>query len=1034
MRAFAAAVTLAIAVTGGQALAQQQTRKSSVSQLQAEIARDPNNPKLHIALGLAYWDRNDYPRALEAFQHAVKVGPRVAEAHNWLGVALSEKADLPGAISEFKQAVELDPKYGRAYTNLGAALAKSGDFTGAVTVFRKALALEPDSLAAHLNLGRALRETGDLDGALEHLKVVAAADATTATVHYEIGQVLRQNGDLAGAVASFERALELDPELREGYYGLGLALKAQSAALQKTRPTLPPSPANDLYSNARAAMERGDLGAAHEQLVEALRVDDRNADAHNLLGFILGQQGNLPEALAHLERATALQPFSADAHYNLGVALWYNAAKDRALTELKQSVVLDPACGACYAFLGTVLREGGNLPMSRASLQRAIAVLAPTAAVYVDLGITYLRADALDRALGQFEAGLNLPPSLPAPDWDAAIDGLRRAIAAHPDQAEAHNVLGLMLGRKGADSAEVAAEVREAIRLRPDYAEAQNNLGLVLLQAGDDAGAIAAFREAVRISPEYADAHDNLGAALTPTDAAEAVRELETAVRLAPASVKALYNLAMAYGVSPAPGPERQIEYLRKVIELEPAFARARLGLGKALLQDGKPADAVEQLQEATKLEPDNGESHYQLGLALARAGRRDEATPELQKGRDLIAASDRSQNASLDLTEGRAALAKGDLPLAEAKFQRAIRLGPASAEAQALLGTVLERQGNSRGALTAYRKALELNPSEPAAQQGLDRLTKISISVEDDSQIGSFEEAIRQGKFQDVEPLLAQYVTDRPTSSWGWYALGYSQFAQQKIGDSIRSLAKSLELDITNAEAHKILGRSLMIIGRFDAAEVEFQQGLRYKPDSAELHYNLGKLHSIQDNWEPARKQFEAALEIDPSYVEALDALGLALEALGHDQEAVAAYQKAVELNTARHGTFASAPVNLSAYYNRTGDPDRALAFAQQALALDPQSDRALFQKARADERQGRLADAVDALNRAIAINSRASSYYYVLAGVYRRMGWMDESKQALETFKRLDHESAELDKRRRGQGAAGTTAAPSGQQREQP
>jgi cytochrome c-type biogenesis protein CcmH/NrfG len=56
---------------------------------------------------------------------------------------------------------------------------------------------------------------------------------------------------------------------------------------------------------------------------------------------------------------------------------------------------------------------------------------------------------------------------------------------------------------------------------------------------------------------------------------------------------------------------------------------------------------------------------------------------------------------------------------------------------------------------------------------------------------------------------LLAQYVEDRPTSSWGWYALGYSQFAQQKIGDSIRSLAKSLELDVTNAEAHKILGRA---------------------------------------------------------------------------------------------------------------------------------------------------------------------------------------------------------------------------------
>ena len=102
--------------------------------------------------------------------------------------------------------------------------------------------------------------------------------------------------------------------------------------------------------------------------------------------------------------------------------------------------------------------------------------------------------------------------------------------------------------------------------------------------------------------------------------------------------------------------------------------------------------------------------------------------------------------------------------------------------------------------------------------------------------------------------------MTQQPGSSWGWYTLGYSQFAQQKIGASIKALAKSLELDLSNAEAHKILGRNMMIIGRFDAAQIEFEQGIRYKPDSAELHYNLGKLFSIQDNWEPARKAFEAA------------------------------------------------------------------------------------------------------------------------------------------------------------------------------
>ena len=108
-------------------------------------------------------------------------------------------------------------------------------------------------------------------------------------------------------------------------------------------------------------------------------------------------------------------------------------------------------------------------------------------------------------------------------------------------------------------------------------------------------------------------------------------------------------------------------------------------------------------------------------------------------------------------------------------------------------------------------------------------------------------------------------------------------------------------------------------------------------------MHYNLGKLFSVQDNWEPARKALEAAVRLDPKYLEALDALGFALEALGDDAGAVARYEQAIALNQERQGRFASAHVSLSAYYNRTGDPDKALEYARQALELDPKSDARL-------------------------------------------------------------------------------------------
>ena len=175
-------------------------------------------------------------------------------------------------------------------------------------------------------------------------------------------------------IAAFEKALEINPELREGYYGLGQALKQQSASARRPS-TSPVSPADDRYRRAQEAVGRGELKVARAHLTDALGVDDNNAEAHNLLGFVLGQLGNPSSALVHLERAIVLRPESAEAHYNLGAALWFSGSKDRALSELREGVRLDPAAGAGHAFLGTALRDTGDLAAARVSLQRAIALL-----------------------------------------------------------------------------------------------------------------------------------------------------------------------------------------------------------------------------------------------------------------------------------------------------------------------------------------------------------------------------------------------------------------------------------------------------------------------------------------------------------------------------------------------------------------------------------------------------------------------------------------------------------------------------------
>ena len=127
--------------------------ESSVPQLERALAKSPDDPKVNVALGVAYLERGDDARALERLQHAVKVAPDSADAHNWLGVALLDRGDFPQGIASLRKAVALDPKNARAHANLGSALAKSGEFEDAVEVFRQGSRARPSQPGRALQPG-----------------------------------------------------------------------------------------------------------------------------------------------------------------------------------------------------------------------------------------------------------------------------------------------------------------------------------------------------------------------------------------------------------------------------------------------------------------------------------------------------------------------------------------------------------------------------------------------------------------------------------------------------------------------------------------------------------------------------------------------------------------------------------------------------------------------------------------------------------------------------------------------------------------
>src|SRR5207302_11294594 len=167
----------------------------------------------------------------------------------------------------------------------------------------------------------------------------------------EIAELLRRKGELAGAIAAAEKSLTLDNELGSAYQSLGLALRAASAAQKHSPNHWASEEASRHFDNGRDLLSRGDTEGAKKEFERAVEASPNFAEAHNLLGFVLGQLGDFPVALEHLRNAVKLAPLLAAARYNLGVALWYDGNSAEARSELETSIKLDPALGELMRFL-----------------------------------------------------------------------------------------------------------------------------------------------------------------------------------------------------------------------------------------------------------------------------------------------------------------------------------------------------------------------------------------------------------------------------------------------------------------------------------------------------------------------------------------------------------------------------------------------------------------------------------------------------------------------------------------------------------
>jgi tetratricopeptide (TPR) repeat protein len=170
------------------------------------VAEAPNDSDAWYLLGRTKYNENEFPAAIEAFEHALTLRPRYVEAENNIGLAWRELNDREKAQAAFKAAIDWQgesPGDAQPFLNLGTLLAEGNDYEQAIPLLKKAILLAPMNPSMHEELGRVYQATNKLAEAQAELEKAIALAPDTSSLHYKLGQILRREGQMDRAQREF---------------------------------------------------------------------------------------------------------------------------------------------------------------------------------------------------------------------------------------------------------------------------------------------------------------------------------------------------------------------------------------------------------------------------------------------------------------------------------------------------------------------------------------------------------------------------------------------------------------------------------------------------------------------------------------------------------------------------------------------------------------------------------------------------------------------------------------------------------------
>lgn len=304
-------------------------------------------------------------------------------------------------------------------------------------------------------------------------------------------------------------------------------------------------------------------------------------------------------------------------------------------------------------------------------------------------------------------------------------------------------------------------------------------------------------------------------------------------------------------------------------------------------------------------------------------------------------------QQLDQNFATGSQALQRGDYAQAESDFRKALALDPTSIVVLNNLAIAVARQQRSEEAIALYKRILTLAPGNQVASRNLGvayfRVQRYDLALPllqafadasptfqsldltglDLFALGRYEEAaamlnkasaldprdlptldtlgkayIRTRNFKGLNDVFQRVMAIDPDSAEAHALMGVADDNLFKEDEALKEFQAALKANPLYPGAHTSMGIVYWRNDNLDAAESEFALELQHYPKDPVANCTMGRIRQRQSRYAEAVIYLDAALTVNPSYRDALLALGQTQLSLNQPQAALDPLRRAIALD----------------------------------------------------------------------------------------------------------------------------------------